>query len=676
MAIASEIDLDVAILGGGFAGVYCAKALGKLCRSNPDFRVGLIARENYMVFQPMLPEVAGASLSPRHVVNPIRLLCRPVRIFKGEIRSIDVSDKIIHVNAGDFSPDVRVRFKELALCLGATIDLSRVPGMPEHALLMQNVGDAMKLRATVIGRFEEANLVSDPALRRRVLSFVVVGGGYSGVETAGEILDLMTGIHRFYGNVSRDDFRVVLVHSGSHLLPRLSRRLGEYARERLEKRGLEILLERRVKAVTAEAVTLDGGDSIPATTVVSTVGNAPHPVVIDLCRDLGVETVGGMIPVEASLRNPDFQWLWAAGDCAAVPMEGGKWCPATAQFAQRQGILLGSNLAATHQGNKIASFHYRGLGELAAIGHRTAVGVVFGFSFSGFLAWWMWRSVYLLKLPGLERKLRVLAEWTLDLFFPKDINLLNPRYTKPLRSIHMEKGEVLFHPGEPAFSIYFVKEGVIEIRDGERIVKAVRAGDYFGERALLEDRIWRYRAVAAEQSSLVGLGINEFFEIVSGSNALKRLFSRSAAAYLSQEDMAAMKSQLGESVLRCRVGDLMNRSVDAISPGDSVGEVLRLFRSHRHGSYPVVDSNHKVLGVIKRDDVYDFLKSDHGSESANIQDIPFGELPTTSEETPCAELADLFVRSGRNKIMVTDDEGRLQGLVTVMDLMAGPEKEA
>ncbi|HKK17932.1 MAG TPA: FAD-dependent oxidoreductase, partial [Opitutales bacterium] len=179
-----KLDLEIAIIGGGFAGVYCGKRLRKLMSKSSRTKVGLISDENYMVFQPMLPEVASASISPRHVVNPIRHLCEGIEVYKSEVEQIDVENKKLTLRPGPFSPNFEIRFKHLVVAMGAKVDLSRVPGMSEHAYLMQNVGDAMKLRAAVLARFEEANLVTDADRRKRLLSFVVVGGGYSGVETA------------------------------------------------------------------------------------------------------------------------------------------------------------------------------------------------------------------------------------------------------------------------------------------------------------------------------------------------------------------------------------------------------------------------------------------------------------------------------------------------------------
>jgi NADH dehydrogenase len=289
------IDLDIAILGGGFAGVYCAKEVGRKLGRRTGFRIGLISDRNYMVFQPLLPEVIGGSVSPRHVVNPLRLLCRGVEVFRGEVENISWPERQLILNAGDFTGNAVVRFSHLVLAPGAHVNLRMVPGMPEHALLMRNAGDALHLRSTIISRIEEANLENRPAIRRRLLTFVVVGGGYSGVETAGQILDVFQGIHGYYGNVSREDLNVWLVHGRSRLLPTMTERLAEFAAHQLRERGLRLLLGERVKSITAGTVRLESGGTIETNTVVSTIGNAPHPLVTALCEDNRLPTEKGRI---------------------------------------------------------------------------------------------------------------------------------------------------------------------------------------------------------------------------------------------------------------------------------------------------------------------------------------------------------------------------------------------
>lgn len=665
------LDLEIAILGGGFAGVYCGKQLLKSLSKGSRTKIGLISDENYMVFQPMLPEVVSGGLSPRHVVNPIRHLCKGMSVYKASVESIDIQNKLLTLRPGPFSAEVVIRFKHLVVALGAKIDLSRVPGMAEHAFLMQNVGDAMKLRAAVLSRFEEANLVTDPDRRRRLLTFVVVGGGYSGVETAGQILDLFEDINRYYGNINREDFNVYLVHSRDHVLPTLSVSLGKYAEEKLRRRGLKLCLKRRVNSVSANRVVLDDGSHIETNTVVSTVGNAPHPLVNQLISAAGADSMHGRIRTNDRMQVPGYDWLWAAGDCAAVPMQNGDTCPSTAQFAMRQGALLGKNINAFLRAEETKPFTFKGLGELAAIGHHTAVAEVMGLKFSGFIAWWMWRTIYLSKLPGLDRKTRVLIDWTLDLFFPRDINLLSPRYSKALQESYLEEGDVLFQPGEPAFSFYIVKSGCIQLTDTDgKLIKNVTAGEFFGERALLEDKHWRFRATATERTLLTGLGSDEFKSLLESSTTMRSLFERSARQYRSTQEIDAMQSTLPAQLLEQAASELMTRDVSFIQSIDSIRETLQRFNNERHSFYPVVDSNQHLTGVVSRESFYDFVQHKGLSEDYSVGDIDSCDLPCVDQSTKISECLELMARSGSNKLLVTDADDFLLGVLSIRDVLA------
>ena len=666
------LDLEIAIIGGGFAGVYCAKALRKSLGKRSAKRVGIISDENYMVFQPMLPEVAGASISPRHVVNPIRMLCRGTGVYKAGVEAIDPRAKTLTVRPGPFSNPLEIRFRHLVVALGAVVDLRRVPGMTEHAFLMQNVGDAMKLRATVLSRFEEANLVRDPDRRRRLLTFVVVGGGYSGVETAGQILDLFQGINRYYGNVGPDDFRVFLIHSRDHLLPTLSRKLGAYAERVLRHRGLRVILNTRVQALTANKVYLDDDSFIESNTTVSTVGNAPHPLVTRLAEDCGLDTEHGRLRTTETMRVPAHDWLWAAGDCAAVPMSDGTACPSTAQFAMRQGALLGKNLAAVLRAREPSPFRFAGLGELAAIGHRTAVAEILGMRFSGFVAWWLWRSIYLAKLPGLDRKLRVVIDWTLDLFFPRDINLLSPRYTRTLQETHLRAGDILFHAGEPAFSFYVVRKGAIRLTDTDgNPIKTVRGGGFFGERALLSDMRWRFTASAEEDTTLVGLGSAEFKAVLESSSEMRRLLEHSARQYRSTEEIRSVQNTLPGPLLRREAGNLMTRELTRLRDDQSIHETLRQLNRERHSFYPVVAARDgQIRGVLARGDFYDHIQTLGLRSADTVGDIALRQLPGVAAQTPVADCLEAMIRGGSNKLLVRETDGALAGILSIRDVLA------
>jgi NADH:ubiquinone reductase (H+-translocating) len=667
-----HLHLDIAILGGGFAGVYAAQqAVKRLGHTALSMKVGLIAAENHMVFQPMLPEVVGGSLAPRHVVNPIRMLCQGAQVLKGRVCSVDLKGKYLILDGGAFTPNIRVTFDHIVFALGADVDLSRIPGMSEHAYLLRNAGDAMKLRAAIIGRMEEANLLTDAAARRALLSFVVVGGGYSGVETAGQMQDLVKGVCRYYHNIQADEPKVTIIHSGERLLPVLAESLGDYTGKCLTKMGVDVVLNQRVKSVTARQVILNDGRRLGTSLIVCTVGNAPHPLILQLgaAGDLPVER--GHILVEATGKVKGHDKVWAAGDCSSFPLKTGGNCPETAQFAYRQGQLLGDNIVAQALEQPLQKFEFTGLGELASIGHRTAVAQIMGFNFSGILAWLMWRTIYLGKLPGLDRKLRVMIEWAMELFFPRDINLLTPQYTRTLEEIHLEAGDPLFEAGDPAFSLYAVKSGRINlVEDGSgELVKSLGKGEHFGERALLEDRIWRFDARAVEPTTLAAIDAKTFDKMCHAFGDLDRLFRRTAAEYPLQcqveETVAAMPSPKRAGT----AADIMTRNVVTLDGDMTLQAAVAEFQAHPHSAYPVVDADKKVLGLLRRASAYEWLKT-HGLDATHlVKEVPLGAAMIVKTSTPAADLVEDLLRNGASKAIVVDDADRLQGIVTVYDLM-------
>jgi NADH dehydrogenase len=688
-----NLNFDVLIAGGGFAGVYCAQSIERKLGRSGCQKIGIVADHNYMVFQPMLAEVAGSSISPHHVVNPIRALCRSVNVLRGSIVDIDLPARTLTLDAGMFSPSVMVNFKHLVVALGGIVDLSRVPGMPEHAFLMKSIGDAQELRGSIIDRLEEANLQRDEASIKRLLTFVVVGGGYSGVETAGQMLDLIQDINRFYPRIARPDYRVILIHSGNHLLPEISEDLGMYCEKNMLSRGVELILNARVTSMTASKVTLGDGRVIETHTVVSTVGNAPHPILIDLCKKNNIPTDKARIITDSTLRVQGFENLWAAGDCAAVPMAAGKgeahmakgsatmpgspfapkkYCPPTAQFAYRQGICLGKNLADILKGasSPPRTFTFTGLGELASIGHQSAVADIMGHRFSGLIAWFMWRTIYLMKLPGLDRKVRVVIDWTLDLFFPRDITLLRSRPTEVLQEVHLEKGDAIFHAGEPALSFYVVKTGRIELNDGDGPIMSIGPGEHFGERALLHDRKWRFTALAAEQTTLVALEAKIFRAISSASTTLHNFFEHSSQQYLTRHQIDALKKTIPESVLALTVSEVMTRTPICFRTTDTVAQALSIVVQHPFNSFPLLDPEDKLLGIITQAQVYDALKDGAVTRDTTADKLTPSSIPTIKIDTPVSAALETLMRSGHNKCLVIDETGKLRGVLTPIDVLA------
>ncbi len=516
---------DVVIAGGGFAGAQAARALAAaLGREEATRRVALIAERNVLVFHPMLAEVAGAALSPADVVNPLRQFCRGVTVLQGAVTAVDLAAKTLTVDGGRFTRNQVIGFRHLALTLGSVTDLSKVPGMAEHGWPLKSVADALRLRAAVINRMEEANLVDDPEVRARLLTFVVVGGGYTGVEVAGQLHDLLHEAREFYTRLKGEPIRVALVHGHAKLLAEIGPELGEYTAGVLRKRGIELFLEKRVAEATASRVIFTDGGAIETHTIVSTIGNAPSPVVLDVARRLGVAPERGRIPTEPTMLVKGQRDIWAAGDCAAVPWNDRgelKIAPPTAQLAQRAGRQLGANIAralraearaggtdrgrdarATGEAAGLRPFTYRYMGQLATIGARQAVAEVMGFHFKGFFAWWLWRTIYLAKLPGVMRRLRVTIDWTFEAIFARDISVVLPPPDEPLRAIHVEAGEHMARRGDLMRAVGYVRRGRLEAREADGKVTALGTGTVIDRDWADADGRWRADIVATESSDL------------------------------------------------------------------------------------------------------------------------------------------------------------------------------
>jgi NADH dehydrogenase len=320
------------------------------------------------------------------------------------------------------------------------------------------------------------------------------------------MLDFIRQAHGFYANLRDVEPKVVLVHSREELLGEIGADLGSYARTVLGKRGVDVRLGVRVSAVTSSRVLLADGASIDANTIVSTIGSGPNPVVMDLCKQIGVEAAKGRVPTDAFMHVAGMDTLWAAGDGASVPWNDrgtAKVSPPTAQFALRQGAALGRNIAAVLKRRPLRPFAYRYMGQLASIGERAAVAEVFGFHFKGFFAWWMWRTIYLAKLPGLIRKLRVMTDWTFDLVFPRDISQLLPPPDEIVRAVHLEKGDPLFEMGSPCRSFFFVRHGSLAVSTPGLPARIVPMGSVIDQSELDSSNLWEATAVAAEACDLL-----------------------------------------------------------------------------------------------------------------------------------------------------------------------------
>jgi NADH dehydrogenase len=416
--IMAEEKTKIVILGGGFGGLYTALELEKTLARRPDMEVTLVNRDNFFLFTPMLHEVAASDLDPTDIVNPIRKLLKRVRFFDGRIEKIDLQRKQVAVAHGYEDHRHELDYDHLVLALGSVANFFNLPGVEERALTMKSLDDAMTLRSRLIEHLEEADFECYPQERERLLTFVVAGAGFAGVETIAAANDFLRDAIRFYPHLSADMIRLVLVEFASGILPELGPALGIYAQKILARRGVEIRLQTGVVSMSEKGVALSDGTFIATNTLIWTAGSAPNP----LLATLPCAKEKGKLIAEATMEVRGWPGVWALGDCAAIPdPKSGRPYPPTAQHALRQGKALARNLAAIIDGQSAQPFVFSTIGQLAAIGRRTGVANIMGINFSGFIAWWLWRTIYLSKLPRLEKKVRVALGWTLDLLFSKDL---------------------------------------------------------------------------------------------------------------------------------------------------------------------------------------------------------------------------------------------------------------
>jgi NADH dehydrogenase len=426
--------MRVLIIGAGFAGSYVARLLGKRA---PEIDVTLVDPRNYMLYTPLLPEAGSGTVEPRHAVVPVRVMCPRARLLLGRVTAVDLAARTATVQPAEGAA-FEEGFDTLVVALGAISRTAPVPGLVEHAVGFKTLAEAIHLRNHVLQQLELASTVDDPDERRRRLTFVFVGGGYAGVEAMAELEDLVRDASRYYPSLRGVPRRWVLADAADHILNDLRGRLGEYAAEQLEARGFDLRLKTVLHAVDDEGVELSDGERIPTATLVWTAGVRPNPLVARLGLPLDER---GRIVVDEHLGAGNG--VWALGDSAAVPnaAAGGELDPPTCQHALRQARALARNIAAASRGQPLRTYHYRMLGQAATLGRHKGVFEALGtFRFRGFPGWWLTRTYHLYQLPLLSRRVRVVSDWTVGLFFRRDVVELGTlgrpeRLEPPARSV-------------------------------------------------------------------------------------------------------------------------------------------------------------------------------------------------------------------------------------------------
>jgi NADH dehydrogenase len=511
-----ETKKNIVILGGGFGGVCAARNLEGLFRPE-EASILLINQENYWVYQPLLPEVISGLIGLTDVVCQIRQVCPRTQLIMREVQKIDLVNRVVTVSPGFRPRLLEIPFDYLVIALGSISNFSGTPGMLEHVKPFRTLADAVNLRNHLIHALEEAEIETDADLRRKLMTFVVAGGGFSGVEVIAELFDFVHNAQRRSPQLQNEKGRFVLVHAGDRILPEMSESLALFAQKLLIKRGIEILLKDRLVGATSEKALLKSGVEIPAKTIVSSVPSSIPSVL----QQLDCEKDGGRLKVNTNLELVGHEGrVWALGDCASITTISGSRTPPTAQHAIREANTVSKNIAAAIRGGQSSPFAFEGLGKLGSLGHYSAVAEILGIRISGFPAWVLWRFIYLAKLPNLRQMVRIALDWFFVLLFPPDAVQMRVVREAGIAKQHLEAGETVFFQGDLGDNVYVIQSGECEVLretdGGQRLLATLGPGDYFGEMALIND-VTRNATVRARTAMDVLLVSKKDFESLRSS---------------------------------------------------------------------------------------------------------------------------------------------------------------
>lgn len=521
---------QILILGGGFGGIYVARHLEKLLRPE-DASITLVNRENYWVYQPMLPEVISSSIGITDVVSPIRRLCPRTHLVMREVESIDLKKKSVTVSPGFKPRRLELHYDFLVIALGGITNFYGMPGMIENARPFRTLADALALRNHVLHALEEADVETDPELRAKLMTFVVGGGGFSGVEVVAELNDFIRNVKRNYLRLRDQPSRCILIHSGERILPEMTEKLALFAQKILRKRGVEILLKDRLAGATSEKAILKSGKEIATKTIVSTVPSVLTPVLDKL--DCAKEKSRLLVHGNFELAGYEGE-VWALGDCAFAKTKLGNVVPPTAQHATRAAATVALNIRAKIAGGPARVFEFEGLGKLGSLGHFSAVAEILGVRVSGFLAWFLWRAIYLMKMPGIANKVRVALGWATALVFPPSLVQIKLLRESGIVRQHFAADEIIFNQGDIGDNVYVIEKGRCEVLrevEGElQHLADLGAGDYFGEMAVLADVSRNATVRAAEPSDVLLIRKSDFNLLKTSVPAFGDVFRNLAQA--------------------------------------------------------------------------------------------------------------------------------------------------
>jgi NADH dehydrogenase len=652
----------VIIVGGGFGGVTLAQHLEK--KLSAEVEIALISSENHFLFTPMLAEVVGRSLSPLHIAVAGRRMVRRATWLTAQVTDINLQgDLVSYVGMGGERESLT--YDHLVLACGSVVNLNLMPGLAAYAYPLKTLGDTIYLSNELIERFEEAAVETDPARRRRLLNIVVIGGGFSGVEVAGAMAEIANESFRFYPTLRGERPNIILLQHGASLIPELNApSLSKFACDKLRVAGVDVRLNSGAREVTAAGVRLEGGELIEAATVVSTVGTSPNPLI----QKLGLPLERGRLVTDPDMRVKGARNVWAVGDCAIVPNAyDNRHSPPTAQFAVRQAKQLAANLARAFGGQPTRPFSFRPLGMLASLGNRTAVAEILGIRVSGFVAWVLWRSIYLSKLPRLAHKLEVVGDWVWHALFPPNIVELQMSRTGGVGMAHYAPGEFIFHKGDPAGHIFAVQSGTAEVYLDEASppVAVLRPGDRFGAEAFSPDGGGAHLvSVKAETPlDLITLRRGDLERMGRADAGARKRLQRASSALKGYTGLMAMVKD-NPRLASVKIADVMTTPAEALFTDAHLMEAIERFDDGKVG-FPVIDHEGVLQGYCGREELYEAFRKFSPADT-RVSEFMREKPPAVTENHPLTGgvLAILLEHIDLLPVVSADGSGRLVGALS------------
>ena len=654
-------------MGGGFGGVTLAQHLER--KVPPETEIVLISSENHFVFTPMLAEVVGRSISPLHMSVVGRQMVRRTTWLTAEVTDIDLKTHLVRY-VGLSGESASLTYDHLVLACGSVVNMNMMPGLAAYAYPVKTLGDSIYLGNDVISRFEEAAVETDAMRRSRLLTIVIIGGGFTGIEVAGAITEVANEARRFYSTLKNARAQIILLQHGDSLIPELNApSLSRFAYDKLREAGVDVRLNSGAQEITAAGVRLKGGDLIEAATVVSTVGTSPNPLI----QKLGLPLQHGRLVTNPDMSVTGASNVWAIGDCAMIPNAfDQRPSPPTAQFAMRQAQQLAANLLRTFRGLPTRPFSFRNLGMLASLGNRTAVAEILGVRISGFIAWLLWRAIYLTKLPSLTRRLEVLVDWTWTGLFSPNIVELQMSRTGGVGLAHYAPGEFIFHKGDPTGNVFAIQSGTagIYVDESARAIATLKPGEHFGEQASARNgqTVHGVSVKAETPLDLITIRRNDFERVARTVASVRAVTKRSDASLMGYEALMNMARERPR-LAALTVSDVMSRPPETLSPDTSLLEAVKRFSGGRP-AYPIVNQEGRLEGYCGRIELFDALRGARSLDTP-IREFMRRDPPVVMENQSLLDASVMLLREDVDLLPVAsrDGSGKVVGVMSPLDVM-------